>query len=53
MARGAFRKMSKVFQRHDFSLGTKTRLLHISYLIIYEAETWTLTQKRQAVKLRL
>lgn len=45
MAREAFVKMSKMLKCHDFSLGTKIRILkcYIFPILLYGAETWTLT----------
>jgi len=47
MARGAFQKMPKVFQCHDFSLGTETRPVRLCYVfpvLLRGAETRTLTE---------
>jgi len=41
--------MSKAFQRHDFSLGTKIRLprCYIIPVLLYGAEIWTLTESKK------
>lgn len=54
MAKGTFQKMSKIFNLHDFSFGTK--MLHIYYSIIWSRNidiilTETLNRRIEALEI--
>lgn len=46
MVKSEFVKMSKIIEYHDFSLGTKIRILrcYINLILLYRSKIWTLTE---------